>query len=60
MNTTYSLNHAVAIVSAGLQSGAIRLNGATTGNANEESIKEDAKYLNGLINAIADNITKRS
>lgn len=51
-----SYTTAAQMVAAGLTSGTIKLLGASTGGANDVNIKEDAKYLNGLINALAKNL----
>lgn len=56
MNSHQAYTTAAQLVGAGLTSGSIKLLGPSTGNANEDAIKEDAKYLNGLINALAKNL----
>lgn len=48
--------NAMKVVEAALQSGSIKLLGPSTGSTNDSNINEDAKYLNGLINALAENI----
>lgn len=59
---TSAHNKAIEIVTAGLSSGAIKLTGPHSGGGkfNEENIAGDAAYVNGLINAIAQNLTKVS
>jgi hypothetical protein len=53
-NKNHAFQHAVAIVSAGLQSGTIKLYGPTQ---HVEAAVKDSTYLNNLINSLADNMT---
>jgi len=52
-NNSGAYTHAIAVVSAGLQSGALKLNGPGMGDSAAE---KDAKYLNDLINSLAKNL----
>jgi hypothetical protein len=52
-NTSSAYVHAIALVTAGLQSGVIKLNGPIS---NQDTATADAKYLNELINSIAKNL----
>lgn len=57
-NNTAAYGHAVNIVTAALQSESIKLVGPSRNNdpSQEENVKRDSEYLNGLINAIAKNL----
>ncbi len=48
---------AVALVTAGLQSGSIKLQGSSDSGHTDKNIERDSKYLNGLINALAANLS---
>lgn len=53
-------DRAIALVTAALQAKSIKLEGATANDDyNEQHIAADSKYLNGLINALANNLTAR-
>lgn len=56
-NQNVAYTKAIEIVAAGLQSNSIKLNGAGNSNVNEQNIKLDSEYINGLINAIVKNIS---
>lgn len=49
---------AVKIVTAALESGAIKLYGPNK-DTNEDAIKTDSEYLNALISSLASNLTSR-
>lgn len=59
-NDTFAYQSAIAIVTAGLQSNVIKLNGAiTSADYIQGNFEADAKYLNGLINSLAKNLTNK-
>ncbi|WP_175766003.1 hypothetical protein [Burkholderia ambifaria] len=49
-------NHAVAIVKAALENGAIKLNGPMGRNTPSEYAAQDAEYLATLVNELAEKI----
>lgn len=56
-NSSGAYDRAIAMVTAGLQSGAIKLNGPhSSDDYNLPHQKSDAEYLNGLINSLAKNL----
>ncbi len=60
-NRTGAIDRALEVFKAGLESGAIKLNGSSVyGDDNEKNIRADTQYVNGLINSIADNLLELS
>lgn len=53
-NSSSAYSHAIALVTAGLQSGSIKLMGPSHGT--NSGIKTDSDYLNAVINALAKNL----
>jgi hypothetical protein len=59
LNSHAVINHAVNMVTAALQSGTIKLQGPASGNYNIANIKEDSAYLNGIIDNLIENLSKK-
>lgn len=62
--SAFNENHAhlkaIELVTAGLQSGVIKLAGVNAAGSNAKNIALDVEYLNGLVNGLAKNLTGAS
>ena len=58
-NSHAAYAHAVAMVTAALQSQSIKLKGPDSGVLNEKYIENYVAYINGLINGLALNLTAK-